>query len=159
MSQDMFIKINGIDGESQDAGHVNEIEVLGWTWEVKQNSTMHSGSGGGAGKATVSDLSFVHQYDKASPNLAKYCFSGKHIDQVVLTMRKAGGIPHEFARITMYDVIITHVAPVATSGGCRENVSLSFATLKDEYVLQNSLGGSGGTVTAMMYIKQNATVK
>lgn len=155
----MFIKISGIDGESQDAEHLNEIDVISWMWEVKQSSAMLSGSGGGAGKASVSDLSFVHQFDKASPNLAKYCFTGKHIDQVVLTMRKAGGVPHEFSRIAMYDVVITHVAPLATGTGCRENVSLSFATMKHEYILQNSLGGSGGAVTVMMYIKENSTVK
>ena len=159
MAQDIFIKLNGIDGESQDAEHPDEIDVITWMWEVKQNSSMMSGSGGGAAKATVSDLSFSHQFDKASPNLAKYCFSGKHIDQVVLTMRKAGGIPHEFSRITMYDVVITHVAPIATSDVCRENVSLSFASMKNEYILQTPIGGNGGTVTAMMYIKQNSTVK
>ena len=159
MQNDIFLKINGIDGESQDAEHANEIDVFSWTWDVKQNSSMMSGSGGGAGKATVSDLSFTHQYDKASPNLAKYCFTGKHIDQVTLTMRKSGGIPHEFARITMYDVVITHVAPVVTSSVCHEVVSISFATMKHEYILQNAAGGSAGVVTTTMYIKSNSTVK
>lgn len=157
--QDIFIKINGISGESQDADHLDEIDVLSWTWKVAQDSTMLSGSGGGAGKATVSDLAFIHSFDRASPNLAKYCFTGKHIDQVVLTMRKAGGIPHEFSRISMYDVVITHVARVANSSGCHESVRLSFATMKHEYILQNPVGGSGGAVTAMMYIKENSTVK
>lgn len=56
MAQDIFLKINGIDGESQDSSHKNEIEVLAWDWSIEQQSTMHAGSGGGAGKATVSDL-------------------------------------------------------------------------------------------------------
>jgi len=30
MAQDTFIKINGIGGESQDASHLNEIDVIGW---------------------------------------------------------------------------------------------------------------------------------
>ncbi len=51
MAQDIFIKINGIVGESQDAQHLNEIDVIGWRWKVSQQSTMLSGSGGGAGKA------------------------------------------------------------------------------------------------------------
>lgn len=159
MSQDIFIKINGIDGESKDAQHLNEIDVITWTWEIKQNSAMFSGSGGGAGKATVSDLSFIHQFDKASPNLAKYCFTGQHIDKVTLTMRKAGGAPLEFSRITMYDVVITQVTPIVAAEICRETIGLSFSTIKHEYILQNPIGGSAGTVTAMMYIKQNSTVK
>ncbi len=56
MAQDIFLKINGIDGESQDASHKNEVEVLNWSWKIEQLSTMHSGSGGGAGKATVAEL-------------------------------------------------------------------------------------------------------
>jgi hypothetical protein len=31
---DIFIKIDGITGESQDAFHLNEIDVIGWRWKV-----------------------------------------------------------------------------------------------------------------------------
>jgi type VI secretion system secreted protein Hcp len=60
MAQDIFLKIQEIDGESQDASHKNEIEVLGWNRGMTQASNMHAGSGGGAGKATVKDLTFLH---------------------------------------------------------------------------------------------------
>ena len=29
---DYFLKIPGVDGESTDAGHKNEIEILSWSW-------------------------------------------------------------------------------------------------------------------------------
>lgn len=29
---DMFLKIDGVDGESLDAQHRNEIDVLAWSW-------------------------------------------------------------------------------------------------------------------------------
>lgn len=60
MAQDIFLKINGIDGESQDASHKKEIEVLNWGWRITQGSNMHAGWGGGAGKASVDDLAFEH---------------------------------------------------------------------------------------------------
>jgi type VI secretion system secreted protein Hcp len=91
MAQDIFLKLNGIDGESPDATHKNEIEVLSWNWGVTQGSNMHAGSGGGAGKATVHDLVFEHFVDCASPNLIKYCLIGKPIAEAKLTVRKAGG--------------------------------------------------------------------
>jgi type VI secretion system secreted protein Hcp len=153
---DIFIKIDGIAGESQDATHPDEIEVLSWSWNVTQKSTMHSGSGGGAAKASVSDLHFTHTIDRASPNLANYCFQGKHIRNVVLTMRKAGGLPLEYLRITMSDVVITHVEPAAGAGLALEHVSLSFARMKKEYLVQSPIGGSQGTVTALIDVKQNA---
>ena len=86
--RDFFLKLTGIDGESQDAKHAGEIDVLCWDWKITQKSSMHSGSGGGAGKATVGDLVFDHYIDRASPNLFKYCVTGKHIESAVLAPTK-----------------------------------------------------------------------
>ncbi|SCU75144.1 Protein hcp1 [Cupriavidus necator] len=158
MAQDIFLKINGIDGESQDSSHKNEVEVLAWDWSIEQQSTMHAGSGGGAGKATVSDLSFEHFIDRASPNLMKYCLTGKHINEAVLVVRKAGGNPLEYLKLTMTDVIVTKVSPkgsVDDEVRMREKVALSFSKVKQEYVVQNAQGGSGGAVTAGYDIKGN----
>lgn len=157
MAQDIFLKIAGIDGESQDAAHKNEIEVSNWSWQVLQESSMQQGSGGGADKATVRDLSIVHSVDRASPNLMKFCLTGKHIAEARLTVRKAGGTPLEYLRITMTDVVITNVQPsgAATDEMIREQLSLSFAKVKQEYTVQNQQGGSGGAVTAGFDIKLN----
>ncbi|SOZ01554.1 hypothetical protein CBM2595_A30411 [Cupriavidus taiwanensis] len=125
---------------------------------IEQQSTMHAGSGGGAGKATVSDLSFEHFIDRASPNLMKYCLTGKHINEAVLVVRKAGGNPLEYLKLTMTDVIVTRVSPkgsVDDEVRMREKVALSFSRVKQEYVVQNAQGGSGGAVTAGYDIKGN----
>jgi len=66
MSNDIFLKLTGITGESQDATHPDEIQVHSWNWAIAQDSTMHSGSGGGAAKATVRDLQLTHVIDRAS---------------------------------------------------------------------------------------------
>jgi type VI secretion system secreted protein Hcp len=158
MAQDIFLKIDGINGESLDDKHKDEIEVLTWDWEILQDSTMHAGSGGGAGKATVKDLTFEHSIDRASPNLMKYALTGKHIDQAVLVMRKAGGNPLEYLKITMSDVLVTRVKPSGSRNDVErslETVSLSFSKVKQEYVVQNAQGGSGGAVTASFDIKGN----
>ncbi|MCC8393151.1 type VI secretion system tube protein Hcp [Paraburkholderia sp. MMS20-SJTR3] len=155
MTQDIFIKIAGIDGESQDAAHLNEIDVISWRWKVGQQSAMQTGSGVGAPKANVSDLEFSHQLDRASPNLARFCFSGERISEAKLTMRRAGGVPHEYARITLYDVVVAYVEPVGVGAGCYEEVRLSFARMKHEYILQNRLGGTSGTVTALIDVRTN----
>lgn len=44
MAYDIFLKIDGIDGESMDDKHKNEIEVLSWRWNIHQESTMHAGN-------------------------------------------------------------------------------------------------------------------
>lgn len=159
MAHDIFLKIDGIEGETEDATHKNEIEVLSWSWGVSQQSNMHMGSGGGAGKATVDDLSFEHFIDRATPNLVQYCLLGKHIKQAQLVVRKSGGSPLEYLKLTMNDVLVTRVNPAGVStdeSRPREHVSLSFSSMKQEYILQNAQGGSGGAVTATFDIKKNA---
>lgn len=158
MSQDIFLKIAGIEGESLDSAHKNEIEVLAFNWKALQESTMHAGSGGGAGKATVEDLEFEHYVDRASPNLMKYCLTGKHVAEAKLTVRKAGGSPLEYLKFTFTDVIVTYVQPFGANSDelrVKERVRLSFSKIKQEYAVQNAQGGSGGAVTAGYDIKGN----
>jgi len=157
MSNDCFLKLAGIAGESPDSTHKGEIDVIEWEWDATQSSSMHSGSGGGAGKATVHDLTFDHYMDRSSPNLLKYCLTGKHIESATMTVRKAGAKPLEFLKLTMTDVIVTRVAPLlkASMDRPRETVCLSFAKVKQEYTIQNQQGGSGGTVTMSFDIQKN----
>lgn len=158
MSQDIFLKLAGIEGESQDSAHKNEIEVLSFNWKAAQESSMHAGSGGGAGKATVEDLEFEHYVDRSSPNLMKYCLTGKHVQEAKLTVRKAGGDPLEYLKFTFTDVIITAVQPFGSNSDemrVKERISLSFSKIKQEYSVQNAQGGSGGAVTAGYDIKGN----
>jgi type VI secretion system secreted protein Hcp len=119
---------------------------------------MHAGSGGGAGKATVEDLEFEHYVDRSSPNLMKYCLTGKHVDEARLTVRKAGGSPLEYLKFTLGDVIVTSVQPFGSSKDdtrVKERVRLSFSKINQEYAVQNPQGGSGGAVTAGYDIKGN----
>jgi type VI protein secretion system component Hcp len=124
-----------------------------WTWRALAVPV----SWVGAWSATVSDFTFDHFVDRASPNLMKYCLTGKHIAEAVLVVRKAGGNPLEYLKLTMSDVLVTMVSPRGSSQeeGLYETVALSFAKVKQEYVVQNAQGGSGGAVTAGYDIKGN----
>lgn len=116
---------------------------------------MLAGAGGGAAKATVDDLVFVHQLDRSSPNLMTFCLTGRHIPKAVLTMRKSGGAPLDFLKLTMSDVVITSVEPSGSEGGYYEQIHLSFSKVKQEYVLQDAMGVSAGMVTGSFDIKNN----
>lgn len=52
MALDMFIKIDGIKGESTDDKHKDEIDVLSWSWGMSQSGTVHTTGGSGAGKVS-----------------------------------------------------------------------------------------------------------
>src|SRR5262249_1825873 len=96
MASDIFAKIGDIKGESLDSKHKDEIEVLSYSWGVTNAGSMAHGSGGGEGKASFHDLSFVHQIDKASPVLMQACATGTHYKEATITHRKSGKGQHEY---------------------------------------------------------------
>src|SRR5262249_20296840 len=96
---DYFLKIDGIDGESQDHKHKGEIDLLSWSWGEHQSGTHGAGGGGGAGKVSMGDFHFVMHINKASPKLMLACADGEHIRKAVLTCRKAGTEQQEFLKI------------------------------------------------------------
>jgi len=155
--QDFFIKIEGIAGESKDSNHSGQIDVLNWGYAVNQSSSANTGGGGGVGKAHFSELVFTHYIDKSTPNLMKYCASGKHIPSVELSCCKVGDGQQEYMKVTLNDVLITHVRPTgdASSPRVMEEVGISYSKIKVEVKEQNSNGSLGAAVTGAWDVKQN----
>jgi type VI secretion system secreted protein Hcp len=140
VASDIFAKIGDIKGESLDAKHKGEIELLSWSWGVT-NPAKITGSGGGAGKASFHDLSFTHKIDKASPLLLRGCATGEHLKEATITHRKAGKGQQEYLIVKMNDVLITAVSDDDSkeSGGL-ETVSMVFAKVDLEYRPQKADG-------------------
>jgi type VI secretion system secreted protein Hcp len=138
MAVDMFLKLTGIDGESGDSAHAGEIEVLSWSWGASQSGTMHTGTGGGSGKVNVQDVSVTKYVDSASHLLLKHCHDGAHIDEGILTVRKAGGTPVEYIIITMRKIIVSSISTGGSGAEDRltENVTLNFAEFDYAYTPQ-----------------------
>src|SRR5690348_6092500 len=99
MAVDMFLKLDGIKGESLDSKHKDEIQIESFSWGLAQTGTMSAGMGGGAGKVNVHDISVTKYVDKSSPELMLACCNGKHIPSGLLTVRKAGEKPLEYLKI------------------------------------------------------------
>ena len=145
MALDMFIRIGALKGESVDKVHAGKTDVLAWSWGVSNSGSAHVGGGAGAGKANVQDLSITKYIDKSTPDLLLTCCNGKHHDDAVLIVRKAGEKPLEYLKITMTEVLISSVSTGGSGGEDRltENVTLNFADVKVEYVEQTKGGGTG----------------
>jgi type VI secretion system secreted protein Hcp len=47
MAEEMFLKIDGIQGESTDASHKDEINILSYTWGESLPAATARGSGTG----------------------------------------------------------------------------------------------------------------
>lgn len=53
MAVDMFLKLEGISGESKDSSHKGEIDILAWSWGMTNSGTAHVGGGAEIGRAHV----------------------------------------------------------------------------------------------------------
>ena len=161
MAIDMFVKVDGIKGESQDDAHKEEIDVLAWSWGASQSGTTHMGGGGGSGKVNVQDLSMTKYVDASSCALLQKCSDGSHIKDAVLVVRKAGGeTPLEYVKITMSDIIVTSVSTGGSGGEDRltENVTLNFSKYEVSYFGQKTDGSAEAEQKAGWDIAANATL-
>jgi len=147
MALDMFLKLDGVAGESRDSSHKGEIDILAWSWGMSNSGTGHGGGGSGAGKVNVQDLSITKYIDKSSPSLFLYSANGKHVANGTLVVRKAGEKPLEYLKITMTEILVTSVSTGGSGGEDRltENVTLNFSKVKVDYIEQTATGGSGAT--------------
>lgn len=157
MAVDMFIKFKDIEGEAKDKTHAKEIDVLAWSWGMSQSGTFHAGGGGGAGKVNIQDLSFTKYVDKSSPKLLLYCSNGKHINEALLTVRKAGDKPLEYLKIKLEKLLISSVSTGGSGGEDRltENVTLNFAKVSVDYCEQKEDGSGHPAVTYSWDIEAN----
>jgi type VI secretion system secreted protein Hcp len=160
MASDIFLKIDGIKGESQDKAHKGEIDVLAWTFGTQNSGLFQIGSGGGVGKAEVRDIKLEKYVDSASAEIFKHVLTGKHIETAKLTVRKAGDSPFEFLAITLKKVLLSAFTTGAETYGeiPREVLVLNFAELKFEYDSQNEKGGKGEHYAFSFDVAQNATI-
>jgi type VI secretion system secreted protein Hcp len=138
MAMSIFARIGTIKGESRDARHTDEIDVLAWSWGVSHPAAAAgpgAGGGAGAGKASFRDLVFTHAVDRASPLLMRACATGERISDATITVRGAGDRPQDHLVVTMTDVVVTSVATSVGAGGDTgtEEVALSFAKVDLEY--------------------------
>jgi type VI secretion system secreted protein Hcp len=154
----MFLKLDGIKGESKDHKHKDEIHIESFSWGVNQTGTMSAIGGGGAGKCSISDVSVTKFTDKASTPLMLHCANGKHIKEGLITVRKAGEKPLEYLKIKLTDIIITSVQQAGHNATdlLTENVSMNFAQCNVEYQEQKADGSAeGGPVLFGWNLKKN----
>jgi type VI secretion system secreted protein Hcp len=143
----MFLKLEGVDGESKDDSHKKEIDVLAWSWGASQSGTGHTGGGSGAGKVSVQDVSVTKYVDSASHLLLLDCCNGQHIKKGTLVVRKAGATPLEYIKLTMEDIIVSGIHSGGSGGEDRltETITLNFSKFKYEYTPQKADGSGDGT--------------
>ena len=151
MAIELFLKIDGIAGESTDDRHAQWIDLLTFTWGVSAEGTVLAGGGAGAGKVKPQDVSFVKFVDKASPALLQSCLAGKHFPKAELAVVRAGGKGQQFLTITLSDVLVSSYRIGGSEGDDQpptDQFTLDFRRIAYAYQPQKADGSLGSAVDA-----------
>ena len=156
---DYFLKIDGIDGESQAIQHPGEINVLNFSWGVSNPSAISGGgSGQTAGVPKFSDILITLSLDKSSPKLMLACAQGKHIPTVTLTgSLSISGKPTDYYQITLTDCVISSFQTGGSSDGGNptQSISVSYATIEYSYTPQKPDGTLGTPIKSTWDLTKN----
>lgn len=162
MSVDMFMKIDGIDGESTDSKHEKWIEVLSYTHGVVQPVSGASGTGGRTGgRADFMDFSITKVLDTASTELSLHCAKGKHIPEITFECCLASDEKHTFMKYTLKDCVITSVCPscsTASETKPDESVTLAYGEITWEYSPIDHTGSPGAAAGRTWSLEKNKQI-
>jgi type VI secretion system secreted protein Hcp len=152
---DYFLKIDGIQGESRDDRHKDEIDIESFSWGETQSGSFAVGGGGGAGKVSMQDFHFTMLVNKASPALFLACAQGDHIKNAILTCRKAGRDQQEFMKVTMNDVLVSsfQIGGAGSGNSPTDQISLNFAKIEIEYKERDATGKLMGAIKKWFDLK------
>lgn len=141
MATEIFAKIGDIKGESPDAKHTNEIDVLSFAWGVTNPGSTSAGGGAGAGKLAFGDLTIVHGIDNATPALLLACATSRRIKEATISHRRAGESQQDYLVVKLSDVTITSVAQTGTEDHpYAETVTMKYAKVDLHYRKQRADG-------------------
>jgi type VI secretion system secreted protein Hcp len=155
-ADDVFLKLDGVLGESTDARHKGEIDILSYTHSLTGAFARSAAGTGAAGKTSCGPVTVMKYVDVSSPDLILSVATGKHIPKAVFTFRRPSANQLEYYKVTMEDVVITEIEqseskinpsnPAAVRA--MEKVSLIGRMFRFEYVLQAPDGRVGATPKA-----------
>ena len=160
MAVDMFMKIEGIPGESTDEAHTEWMELLSYGQGLSQSVSGTSGTGGRTGgRADFQHFSISKSIDSGTPDLAIYCASGKHIPKIEIELCLATEDKHTFMKYVMEDVIVSSVSQEASSGSTEsrptEEVTFAYGKLVWEYTPVDQKGAAGAASTRTWNLETN----
>lgn len=147
---DYFLKLDGIDGESTDDRHRDQIHIESFSWGVNQTGSFGSTGGGGTGKVSFSDMTFSTKISKASPKLMLACATGQHIRSATFVTHRPDGDTNNFIKVTLTDVYITSYQTGGSGGDAdpipTDQFSLNFTAVKFEHTSEDGKITSGEAV-------------
>ncbi|MBM3148413.1 MAG: type VI secretion system tube protein Hcp [Deltaproteobacteria bacterium] len=147
----LFIKFDGVDGESNDKAHKGWSDLLSFSWGLHKAGAGTTGATRRRGVVTVEDVVVTKQYDKSGPKLAESVCIGKIFPKVEIhdTTTYGEGNRAVFLKYELRNVMVSsHNVSAAGAGDAvpTESLSLNFGEVKQTYVEYDAKGNKKGNV-------------
>ncbi|MEZ5306139.1 MAG: type VI secretion system tube protein Hcp [Pyrinomonadaceae bacterium] len=139
----MFIKFDGVDGESMQKDYEGWIEITKCNMASSAPPSTDLGSGSGVGKPTIHGFSFETVAGRHTPQLNMKYYMGEHFPTVTVVFLKQGGASSadKYYELKMERVFISSMTNAKEEGSLgKEAITLSAETFRQEYFSQ---GGDG----------------
>jgi type VI secretion system secreted protein Hcp len=156
-AEDYFLKITGLQGESRDATHKDEIEIDSWGWGLSKPAATGPGA---VGRATFQEFSILKKVDRSSPALAQACVKGEHFQEAVLSARRAEGpnFSIDFLVIRLSDITISSYEEAGASQSApMDSIEIAFSKIEYSYNSQKADGTLDAPVKWSWDLKANRT--
>jgi len=154
---DIFLLIDGIQGESVDPQHAGEIDVLTWSNNVTATAETTTGGGAKSGRLDFGDFQITKLIDTASLELYIRALTQVSIPHMTLTHLTPGTRPFEFLIIEMFDVKVVGIS-IGGSGvddGATESVDFRPSVMEWNYIRQKTDGSEDTPVEFCYDLERN----
>ena len=131
-SIDTFMHIDGIVGDAQAAGHVNDILLTGYSQTFAAK--------------TCSRVVATKFIDRSSPALISRAANNLFIPTVVISVRKSSGAAVDFFKAVLESVLVERVDVSGESGRLAEQVVLKPRNIRIEFRPQDASGQFLGAI-------------
>lgn len=147
----IHLKVEGtrggvVKGESQDAKHADEIELLAFSWEMR--SPREAITKQAVGRLNYGNLVVHKRIDSASTALMSMMATNEEIKKAVLTVRRAGIEAADYLAITLSKAfVVAYVLDAGDSSEARlgERVEFAYESIEVAYSGQSAAGVKRGS--------------
>lgn len=139
----MFVKFDGVDGESQQAGYEGWIEISDYNMTSSAPPSTDLGTGSGVAKPTIHGVSFKTTSGRHTPQINKKYYEGTHYSTVQVVFLKMTGAAsaEKYFEMTMSHVFVTSIGNGKSADSLgTESITLLAEEYKQEYFSQDSAG-------------------
>lgn len=145
----IYLKFDGIDGESTDDRHRDWIDVLSYQHALTSSFDLGSiGGGGGTARASHEPVRIVKRIDKSTPLLFSALNTGQPIPGATFEFIRPG-TEEPYLVVTLQQAYITSYEALAYADGYfEERIAIVYGRIEIEYWVFNLDGTRGGSVRA-----------